>query len=113
LDGGKAPDVLLQFWQYRAVDISKDKDLSDSWDLPELARFSVSQETVDAARLSPTPTFESAGTKFWLPLERSSQAGEEVARLSGLRRPSWEQAGAQSKKRKAVGWILKRKFGSH
>jgi hypothetical protein len=33
----------------------------------ELARFSVSQETVDAAQLSPTPTFESAGTKFWLP----------------------------------------------
>jgi hypothetical protein len=34
---------------------------------PELARFSVSDETVDAVRLSPTPTFESAGTKFWLP----------------------------------------------
>ena len=23
-----------KFWQYRAVDISKDRDLSDSWDLP-------------------------------------------------------------------------------
>jgi hypothetical protein len=67
LDGAKAPDVLLQFWQYRAVDISKDKDLSDSWDLPGIGAISVTQETVDAARLSPTPTFESAGTKFWLP----------------------------------------------
>jgi len=34
---------------------------------PQLARFSVSQETIDAARLSSDPTFESEGTKFWLP----------------------------------------------
>jgi hypothetical protein len=33
---------------------------------PQLARFSAS-ETIDAARLSPNPTFESEGTKFWLP----------------------------------------------
>jgi len=34
---------------------------------PQLARFSESHETVDAARLSPNPTFESEGTKFWVP----------------------------------------------
>ena len=34
---------------------------------PQLARFSESHETVDAARLSPEPTFESDGRKFWLP----------------------------------------------
>jgi hypothetical protein len=34
---------------------------------PQLARFSVSHETIDAARLSPDPTFESEGRKFWLP----------------------------------------------
>jgi hypothetical protein len=34
---------------------------------PQLARFSVSHETIDAARLSATPAFESEGTKFWLP----------------------------------------------
>ena len=33
---------------------------------PELARFSVTHETIDAAKLSPNPTFESEGRKFWL-----------------------------------------------
>jgi hypothetical protein len=34
---------------------------------PQLARFSASHEAIEAGRLSPDPTFENEGTKFWLP----------------------------------------------
>jgi hypothetical protein len=78
LDGGKAPDVLLQFGQYRALDSPKSKDLSDSGDLPSIgAIFCVARNDWCRATFG-NPSVWKRGDEILAALAKSSRADDVV-----------------------------------